>query len=39
MRVDAMLAADDRTGYWTWCQILTRITTLGPADDSGATKH
>jgi len=39
MRIDAMFEADERDGYWTWCQILTRITTLGPATDANATKH
>ncbi len=39
MRVDAMMAADDRAGHWVWCRILTRITTLGPATEEGATKH
>ena len=38
-RLDAMLEADDREGYWVWCQILTRISKLGPVVPEGTTAH
>ena len=38
-RLDAMLEADDREGYWVWCQILTRISKLGPVVTEGTTAH
>lgn len=39
VRVDAMLEAEDREGYWVWVQILTRICKLGPDPDPNATRH
>jgi len=38
-RLDAMLEADDRDGYWVWCQILTRISKLGPVVPEDTTAH
>jgi hypothetical protein len=38
-RLDAMLEADDREGYWVWCQILTRISKLGPVVPEGTTAN
>jgi hypothetical protein len=38
-RLDAMLEADDREGYWVWCQILTRISKLGSVVPLGTTAH
>ena len=33
------LEADDREGYWVWCEILTRISKLGPVVPEGTTAN
>lgn len=39
LRMDAMLAADDRPGYATWAGIALRIAKLGPNVTGTETQH
>lgn len=37
MRMDAMLAVEDRSGYWEWGQICMMLAKLGPGNGSDMT--
>lgn len=39
LKMDAMLAADDRAGYETWAGIALRIAKLGPDVIEAETRH
>ena len=38
-RLAAMEQADDRNGYWVWCQIAVRVAKLGPRVDPDMTRN